>query len=113
MSFYKANAIPLKSLTIGGYAELVPFNTILDEEEISINILDCKNIKLKLDIDKPSGHQYEIKDGGIQKDKSAFVKVFVDFPKNKLDESGKEKLKKVMGEVYGKTKKSFKPTTIA
>jgi len=86
---------------------MVPFNTIMAEEQIKIDVLGCKNIEFKLDSTKESGYQYQIKGSGVTEDNDAFVKVFIDSPKNKLSEEDKEKLNKVMGEIYGKPTKQF------
>jgi len=88
----------------------VPFNTIIAEETITIDVLGCKDIKFKVDITKTSGHQYVVNGAGVTEDKKAFVKVFIDAPKNKLSEDEKTKLNKIMGEVYGKPLQKFKTT---
>ena len=88
----------------------IPFNTIMAEEEIEVDVLGCKEVTFKPDSSKPSGHVYELKGQGVTDDKIAFVKVFIDLPKNKLSEEDKLKLNKVMGEVYGKPIRKFKTT---
>jgi molecular chaperone DnaJ len=90
----------------------VPFNKMLLEEKIKVNVLNTKKISLTLDSTKPSGHQYEIKDGGIIEGKSAFVKVFADLPTNKISDEDKQKLVTLIKEIYGESSTTFKPETI-
>jgi molecular chaperone DnaJ len=87
----------------------VPFNCILEEEKIVIDVLGCKEIEFKLDSSKLSGYEYKLDGQGVMSDKSAFVKVFVDFPKNKISEEDRKKLIDVMGEIYGRSTTRFKP----
>jgi molecular chaperone DnaJ len=84
-----------------------PFNTIMSEEEITVDILGCKKIQVKLDSSKPSGHIYVVQGEGVHEDNNAFIKVFIDSPKNKLSEEDKSKLNEVMEEVYGKPPRQF------
>jgi molecular chaperone DnaJ len=91
----------------------VPFNCILEEEKIMIDIFGCKELELQLDSSKPSGYEYKLDGQGITSDKSAFVKVFVDFPKNKISEEDRKKLINVMGEIYGRSTTRFKPESAA
>jgi len=91
----------------------VPFDTVLSEKEITINIFDSKMIKLKLDMNRKSGYQYKIEDGGLEKGKNAFVKVFLDSPRNNIKKTHKDKLVKLMGEIYGDPATTFQPEPIA
>jgi len=86
----------------------VPFNSVLSEETITVDVLGCKTLEVKLDGSHPSGYQYEVDGGGVSPDKKAFVKVFIDTPKNKLSKESQSKLNKVLGEVYGKPIREFK-----
>ena len=86
----------------------IPFNTILLEEKVTVDILGCKEVKFQLDSSNPSGYEYIVDGGGVSRDKKAFVKVFIDSPKNKLSVKDKEILNKAMGEVYGKPITKFK-----
>lgn len=90
---------------------LVPFDTILNEEKIKVNILGCKEIEFKTDCNKPSGCQYCIKEEGIMSNCNAFIKVFVDFPKNKLSKENIKKLANLMREVYGEPNTRFDPSS--
>lgn len=95
------------------YASIfVPFNAILNEENIKVNILKCKDIELKLDSNKPSGKTYCIKGEGVLSEQDAFIKVFIDFPKNKLSKENAKKLADIMREVYGEPDTRFYPTPI-
>jgi molecular chaperone DnaJ len=91
----------------------VPFNAVLSEEEIELDILDCKKIKFKLQSHRKSGFQYSVNDGGIADGSKAFVKVFIDMPKNNIDEESKRKLSELLEDIYGKPTTTFKPSSIA
>lgn len=91
----------------------VPFDTILSEEEITIDVFKIKRIKLKLDSNNHSGYQYVVRGEGIGKDKDAFIEVFIDASKNKINEANKKKLVKVIREVYGNPITTFQPISIA
>ena len=90
----------------------VPFNTIIGNKDISVDILECKTISLKLNANKPSGNEYRIKGAGIDENHDAFIKVFVDIPKNEIGEEDRKKLIKLMVNIYGNPDTSFKPTSI-
>ena len=91
----------------------VPFNAMINEETIKVDILGCKEIECKLEHDKPSGHVYEIKKAGIEDHNSAFIKVLVDLPKNKISEESRQKLINVMREAYGEPTTRFRPEETA
>lgn len=100
------NGISIKNGCI--YASVrIPFNTILIGEKIQVDILGCKNVEFTPDYDKPSGFQYCVKGEGINENQDAFVKVFVDFPKNKISKENAKKLIDVMREVYGEPDNRF------
>jgi len=103
------NGVSVKNGNI--YASVwVPFNTILNEKKIIVNIFGCKEIEIKLDHNKPSGSQYRIKDAGIMANCDAFIKVFIDFPKNKISKENAKKLADIMREVYGEPDTRFDPS---
>ena len=85
----------------------VPFNSILLQDEVVVDILGCKKVIVKLDSNNKSGHVYCIKGEGIDKTKSAYIKVFVDMPKNKLSKENSEKLNAVLKEIYGESTKTY------
>lgn len=87
----------------------VPFTSVLNEDEITVNILDCKNIGFKMDANNKSGHTYKIEHGGVKEHNDAFVKVFIDFPKNKISDEDRQKLIKITREIYGQSPTIFKP----
>jgi DnaJ-class molecular chaperone len=89
----------------------VQIDSILAEEKINVNILGCKEIEFKLDSSKHSGYQYKVEKQGVTDDKSAFVKVFVDIPKNKISRDDKEKLVKLMRDIYGRPTNKYEPST--
>lgn len=91
----------------------VPFDTILNEEKIKIDILGCKEIELALDSTKKTGHEYKIKGGGISKDSHAFVKVFLDLPENSIKDEKKKDLLNDLREIYGDPTSTFKPSSIS
>lgn len=90
----------------------VPFNLMVMGEKIKINFFNIKKISFNLDPDKPSGYQYNIKDGGTEDGKMAFIKVFADFPQNKISVDDRQKLIKVMKEIYGESTTTFKPESL-
>ena len=87
----------------------VPFHAVLEEKEIEVDIFGCKKMSFKLDSTKRSGHQYKIEKAGVTENNDAYVKVFVDFPKNKIDKEEKDKLINLMREIYGEPTKQFRP----
>ena len=89
----------------------VPFDTILCEKKIKVNILNTLEIALHLDSSKPSGYRYKVTGGGVGKGKDAFIEVFIDTPKNKISEEDKQKLIKVLKDIYGKPDTIFRPLT--
>ena len=87
----------------------VPFISALNEENITVDILGCKTISLKLKHENKSGHLYTITGAGIKDNNTANIKVLLDFPKNKISEESREKLIKLMREVYGELPTQFSP----
>jgi len=87
----------------------VPIQAILKNEEIGVDILGRKKLKLKLDANKASGTTYEIKKGGASEDNSAFVKVFYSLPKKNISEEDRKRLAELLEEIYGRTDKLFTP----
>lgn len=87
----------------------VPFDAMINEETIKVDILGCKEIECKLEHDKPSGYVYEIPKSGIEEHNNAFVKVLVDLPKNKISEESRKKLISIMREAYGEPTTRFRP----
>jgi len=90
----------------------IPFNLMLSGEKIKVSFFNSKKVSFKLESDKPSGYQYVIKDGGVENGKSAYVKVFADFPQNKISEEERQKLIKVMREIYGESTTTFQPESL-
>lgn len=87
----------------------VPFNLIIANKEIDVNILDVRNIKIKLDNNKQSGSEYIIKGAGVDSNHAAIIKVFVDVPKNKLNEEQLKELSDILKGFYGEPTTNFKP----
>jgi len=89
----------------------VPVDQVLSEEEVIIDILGCKEVKLKLDYTKVSGYTYNVQ----EKDNNSFyfVKVLIDLPKNKISKEDREKLINVFREIYGTSDKKIKPVPIS
>jgi len=90
----------------------IPFNLALLEDSIKINILNTKEIEIGLDSSKPSGYQYTIKGKGVDDNHSAFIKVFIDIPQNKVSKNDREKLNAVLRDVYGKPDGIFRPSAV-
>jgi len=104
----KQNNIEIKNNDI--YTSInVPFDVILREKEIIVNILDCKKISLKLNSDNPSGYTYVVKGMGVTDNNFAFIKVFIDSSKNKLKKEEKDKLIKLLDEIYGRDTTTYYP----
>ena len=89
----------------------IPFNTILLGEKIKIDVLGVKEIELKLNPTQKNGEEYVVKGGGINK--NAYVKVFLDFPKNNVNSDNLEKIQDVVREIYGEPDVCFKPQSSA
>jgi molecular chaperone DnaJ len=89
----------------------IPFNAIYTSKKITVDILNCKKIEIVPDITKPSGYEYIVKGAGITKNEDAFIKVFIDIPPNNISEKDKDKLAKIMEEVYGDTGTVIWPTS--
>jgi len=87
----------------------VPFHAALNDEKIKVDILGCKEIEFNLDFNNKSGHVYKVAKAGIKENNDAYIKVFLDFPKNKVKKENIKKLIDVMREVYGKCPTNFKP----
>jgi len=86
-----------------------PIDKALADEEITVDILGFKDIKLQLDHKNQSGHVYSIQN----KDLSGFcfIKVLLDLPKNNISKENKEKLIKTLREIYGKSDEKLKPVS--
>ena len=59
------------------------------------------------DATKKSGYQYKLAGEGATKEADAFVKVFIDFPKNNISKEDRDKLIKVLREIYGQPSTAF------
>jgi len=89
----------------------VPMHYILSEKEIEINILNIKTIKLKLDSKKLYYNIYYLEN--VFNDIPIYLKVHYEIPEKNLSKDEKEKLIKVMEEIYGTTLQlSYSPITI-
>jgi molecular chaperone DnaJ len=87
----------------------VPFTTALNEEEISVDIYGYKELVFKLNSQNMSGFTYKIAKKGIKEHNNAYIKVFIDFPENKIGEEDRQKILKVMKDVYGEPPRKFRP----
>lgn len=90
----------------------VPFNSILTQKKLNVNLFDVKTIEFQPDINNKSGHVYCIKGAGGAKDKDAFIKVFIDIPENKVSENDIETLTKQLEDVYGPATTTFAPSAV-
>jgi len=90
----------------------VPFANIVNKDTIKVNVLGIKKISLKLDPNQASGHEYEVKGEGAAEGSSAFIKVFIENPSNNIKEEDRERLSKLMKDIYGDSTTNFKPTAI-
>ena len=87
----------------------VPFHLVLADAEIKVNILDIKEIKLKLSHRYKSGHQYRVESEGVVKSGNALIKVFIDIPEKDIGEDKRKELVNLTREIYGMHEGSFKP----
>ena len=85
----------------------IPFDTVIGQKNVKINVLGCRELKFKLDATKKSGYQYKLAGEGATKEADAFVKVFIDFPKNNISKEDRDKLIKVLREIYGQPSTAF------
>ena len=85
----------------------ISLDNVLQEDEVDIDILGCKSIKLKLDSNNPSGHIYSLKDDSFPG--FYFVKVLFDLPLNDISDKQRTKLANILREIYGEPNKKFKP----
>jgi len=90
----------------------IPFNSILSQKKIQVEVFDCKTIEFIPEIDKQSGHTYHIKGAGGVEGKDAFIKVFIDVPKNKISEDKRLILVEQLESVYGTADTTFRTTAI-
>jgi len=91
----------------------VPFDTVLADKTIKINVFNCKTFSLKLDRNNKSGHQYIIKNSEMSNKSDVLVKVFIDSPTNNISKEDRDRLLKLMGEIYGSPNTTFQPVPIA
>ena len=89
----------------------VPFDLVLDNSEINVDILGKKKVKFNLDHKKRSGHNYVVKGSGSTDKNDAIIKVFIDLPQKEISEDKRKDLIKLMRETYGKPDTTFKPAT--
>jgi molecular chaperone DnaJ len=92
-----------------GVAVHVPFNTILSEKTISIDILGIQNAELKLDKSKSSGNIYKIDNfiGNVP----LMVKVLITTPQKNISENDRKELSDLMERIYGMPTTTFCPST--
>lgn len=93
----------------GLYTELnVPIDIIIAKKPITINVLNVKDVEIKIDSTE-SGHIYTVNEA-FDSPKSKIpllVKVFITIPKKKLSEEEIVKLSQVLKEVYGESSVKF------
>jgi len=90
----------------------VPFDTVMGQKKIKINVLGCRELEIELDFTKKSGYQYKIAGAGVTKDDDAFIKVLIDFPKNKISKEDRDKLVKILRDIYGRPVTTFDASSI-
>jgi DnaJ-class molecular chaperone len=82
----------------------VPFDSILNEKTIQVDILGCKTLEVDL---KQSQTDYTIPNGGAADGKDAEVKVIIDIPKKKISTEQKAELIKLLKDIYGEPTTTF------
>lgn len=91
----------------------VPFNLIIAQETITVNVCKHRTVTFQLDSTKRSGEEYIIEGMGFKLNHSnLYVKVYIDFPKNNISEEERNKLINILKEIYGEPNKTFQPATI-
>lgn len=90
----------------------IPFDTVMGQKKIKINVLGCRELELELDSTKRSGYQYKIAGAGVTKKDDAFIKVLIDFPKNKISKEDRDKLVKILRDIYGRPVTTFDASPI-
>jgi len=90
----------------------IPFNSIISQKKLTVEVFDCKTIEFIPEIDKQSGHVYQIKGAGGVEGKDAFIKVFIDIPKNKISEEKRQILVEKLENVYGTADTNFRTTSV-
>lgn len=89
----------------------VPIDKILANENVVVDI-QCKQITLKLDSNKPSGYEYQINGSGTSANTDAFIKVFPSLPEKKITEDQKNELLEKWRHFYGSCTEKIKPKSI-
>ncbi|TRZ80306.1 J domain-containing protein [bacterium] len=79
----------------------VPFNTVIAGEKITVNILECKAIKFKLEPNTKTGQRYKIEGQGTRENTHVFVKVFVDVPEKSIDDETRKSVVESLEKAYG------------
>lgn len=87
-----------------------PIDRMLSGDEVEVD-MGFKQINLKLDPTKTSGHEYTVENGGSKKGRNAYIKVFASIPENKIDEEKRKNLVKTWREAYGESEKTVKPSS--
>jgi len=90
----------------------VPFNTIMSDKKITVNILGCKTVKFKLNPDTKTGQRYRIKGHGARENTSVFIKVFVDVPEKHIDDEMRKSIVKSLEKAYGEAPTIFSNSAI-
>lgn len=91
----------------------IPIHSTMNDEIVNVDLLGVKNVSVQLSHKNSSGHTYEVKERGAQQGKSAFIKVFIDIPKNDISDSDRQRLVDVMKEIYGKSPQTVEASIIS
>ena len=79
-----------------------------DAPDFEVPTSDGKPFKLS---DELSKQEYKIEGAGVSENKDAFVKVFVTLPEKNISDKERNKLSKILEEIYGEPGNKFKPGT--
>jgi len=87
----------------------IPFNTVLSEKLVNVDVLGIKNAEIKLDPSKSSGNVYRI-DNFIE-NLPLMVKVLITTPQKNISEDERKELCSLMEKIYGMPTTTFCPIT--
>jgi len=87
----------------------VPFDQVLAEDVIDVELFKGKRVSLKLQANKPIAHRYKIEnpfiDGG-----AIYIEVFAKLPEKDIDNGKRQELVKSIRKLYGETSTTISPT---
>jgi molecular chaperone DnaJ len=87
----------------------VPFDQVLAEDVIDVELFKGKRVALKLKADNPIAYRYKVEnpymDGG-----AIYIEVFAKLPEKDIDSGERQKLVKSIRKLYGESSTTISPT---